>query len=64
MIEKPSAYIPAKVPISDTGIARIGISVARRFCRKTKTTSITRISASTKVCTTSSMDTLTNTVVS
>ncbi|MCY1426543.1 hypothetical protein D9M71_423660 [compost metagenome] len=64
LMEKPSAYIPAKVPISETGIARIGISVARMFCRNRKTTSITRISASTKVWTTSSMDTFTNTVVS
>jgi hypothetical protein len=29
---------PAKVPISDTGTASTGISVARQFCRNTNTT--------------------------
>ncbi|MCY1443711.1 hypothetical protein D9M71_601380 [compost metagenome] len=64
LIEKPSRYMPANVPTSETGMARIGISVARRFCRKMKTTSITSTSASKKVCTTSSIETSTNTVVS
>jgi hypothetical protein len=33
LIEKPSRYMPAKLPISDTGTATIGIRVARQFCR-------------------------------
>ena len=64
LIEKPSAYMPAKVPTSDTGIASTGISVARQFCRNTKTTSTTSSRASKKVLTTSSMEICTNLVVS
>ena len=41
LIEKPSSGKTTKVPISDTGTVRIGISVARQFCRKTKTTRMT-----------------------
>ena len=37
------------VPISETGIVSSGMIVARKFCRKMKTTSVTRISASTNV---------------
>ncbi|MCY1527126.1 hypothetical protein D9M68_621830 [compost metagenome] len=64
LMEKPSMYMPAKVPISDTGIASTGISVARQFCRKMKTTSTTSTRASKKVWITSSMETSTNLVVS
>ena len=49
LIEKPSRYMPAKVPTSDTGMASTGIRVARQFCRKMKTTSTTRARASKKV---------------
>ncbi len=38
-----------KVPSSETGTVSSGISVARKFCRKTKTTSVTRMIASMKV---------------
>jgi hypothetical protein len=35
LIVKPSAAMAAKVPMRATGIVRQGISVARKFCRKT-----------------------------
>ena len=35
LIEKPNASITAKVPMIDTGIATIGISVVRKLCRNT-----------------------------
>ena len=56
-MEKPSRYMPAKVPTRDTGTARIGMSVARQFCRNRKTTSTTSAIASTKVWITSSIET-------
>ena len=37
--EKPNAAITAKVPISETGMATIGMSAVRQDCRKTMTTS-------------------------
>ena len=47
----------------DTGMAMIGMIVARTFCRNRKTTSTTRTIASTKVITTSSIETSTKRVV-
>ena len=44
--EKPNAAITAKVPISETGIAMIGMIDARRLCRKTTITSTTSSTAS------------------
>ena len=35
LIENPSASITPNVPMIDTGIATIGISVVRRLCRNT-----------------------------
>ena len=64
LIEKPSRYMPAKAPIIDTGTARIGISVARIFCKNRYTTAITSSTASKNVWITSSIDTFTNNVVS
>ena len=64
LIEKPSRYRPAKVPISDTGTASIGISVARQVCRKTKTTASTISAASTIVVSTSLIEAETKRVVS
>ena len=64
LIEKPSSGNTAKVPTSDTGTASSGISVARKPCRKTKTTMMTRISASKSVLTISSMPSVTASVVS
>ena len=64
LIEKPSAVMPMKVPMIETGTARIGISVARRLCRNRNTTSTTSTSASKKVWTTSLIDACVNSVVS
>src|SRR5687768_17183398 len=61
---KPSNSNAAKVATSDTGTASIGINVARQLCRNRNTTMSTRISASTNVLTTSSIDALTNSEVS
>ena len=44
--EKPNAAITAKVPISETGMATIGMIEARQVCRNRITTSTTRIAAS------------------
>ena len=62
--EKPSASITAKVPISATGTAMSGISVARQLPRNRKTTMMTRMKASTSVCSTSSTLAFTKAVVS
>ena len=56
--------MPAKVPMMDTGTAMQGMRVARQFCRKMNTTRNTRIMASTRVCTTSLMDSMTKSLVS
>jgi hypothetical protein len=53
-----------KVPSSTTGTAMVGMIVARRFCRKTNITMKTSTIASISVCTTFSIDSLTNGVVS
>ena len=42
LIENPSSGNTAKVPIRATGTAKVGMSVARKFCRKMKTTNMTR----------------------
>ena len=42
LIEKPSAAITAKVPISETGIATIGTIAVRQDCRNTIITRTTR----------------------
>ena len=47
--ENPSIPMTANVPMSDTGTAIIGISVARQFCRNTSTTMNTRMNASNSV---------------
>ncbi len=64
LIEKPSAYRPAKVPMMDTGTASIGISVARPVCRKTNTTRSTSSAASKIVTCTSWIELFTTSVVS
>ena len=64
LAEKPIASITAKVPISATGTAISGISVARKLPRNRNTTMTTRTNASISVWTTSSMLCLTNAVVS
>ena len=62
--EKPRTCITASVAISETGIAIVGMIVARQFCRKTKTTRMTRASASKSVMTTSRIAAETKRVVS
>ena len=64
LIEKPSSQSPAKVPISDTGTAIIGISVARQVCRNRNTTASTSSAASKIVMFTSLIEASTKRVVS
>src|SRR6185503_14911490 len=64
LIDIPKAYSPRNVPITLTGTASIGISVARQLCRKRNTTSVTSTIASTSVIVTSLIEALTNGVVS
>ena len=52
------------MPITLTGTASIGMSVARQLCRKRNTTSVTSTIASASVTSTSLMDAVTNGVVS
>ena len=54
--DTPTADITAKAPISDTGMARMGMIAARQVCRNRMTTTTTRISASNKVATTASIE--------
>ena len=53
--EKPSSGKIMKVPMRDTGTVSSGMSVARQFCRKTKTTRMTSSTASSSVLRISSM---------
>ena len=52
----PSPAINANVPTIATGTATSGMSVARQFCKKTSTTSATRMIASRSVFKTSAFD--------
>ena len=52
----------AKVPISDTGMATMGMIEARHVCRNTMITTTTRITASNMVWITASTDCEMNTV--
>ena len=52
------------MPSSTTGTAMAGISVARKFCKKMYMTSTTSTMASSRALTTSSIEALTNGVVS
>ena len=58
----PSAAITANVPISDTGIATIGMIAARQVCRNRMTTSTTSTTASNSVWTTASTEVWMNSV--
>ncbi len=64
LTEKPRSGKKMKVPSSDTGTVTSGMMVARGFCRKTKTTSVTRMKASMKVWTIDSIEASTAGVVS
>ncbi len=59
LMVKPSGIKKMNVPMIDTGIARIGMSVARQLCRNRNTTTITRMSASSRVLATSLIETST-----
>ena len=61
---KPRRGNSAKVAMMETGTAMAGISVARQPCRKTNTTRTTSRRASTSVCSISSMEARTASVVS
>ena len=63
MLKPSSAMIP-KVPRITTGTASVGISVARRLCRKISITITTRTIASISVWTTASIESSTKGVVS
>ena len=62
--EKPKICITASVAMSETGMAIVGMIVARQLCKKTKTTITTRRSASINVMTTSCIAADTKRVVS
>ncbi len=62
LIENPKIAIKKKVPISDTGIATIGIMAARQVCRNRMTTRTTKTIASRMVSVTASMDCWMNSV--
>src|SRR5262249_1336227 len=64
LIENPSSFTNANVPISETGIVTEGMIVLRQSSRKTKITSTTRMIASTSVLKTSRIDSPTASVVS
>ncbi len=64
LIEYPNSDSTPKVPSRTTGTASVGINVARMFWRKTNMTMKTSTMASNSVLTTSSIDSLTNGVVS
>ena len=53
---KPNNDMTKKVPISDTGMATIGMIAARQVCRNKMTTSTTRMIASAMVDSTASTD--------
>ncbi len=64
LIEKPSIGKTMNVPMSETGTASRGMSVARHPCRNRKTTRMTRMIASNSVCSISLMPSVTGIVVS
>src|ERR1700758_4055227 len=63
-IVKPKGIKNANVPNIDTGMANIGMSVARQFCRNKNTTTATKKRAIKSVCTTSCIETFTTVTVS
>ena len=60
LIEKPNTFRKAKVPISEIGMARLGTTVARQFCRNrnriTSTSTMARPRASITPSTDASMN--------
>ena len=59
---KPNVAMKKKVPISDTGMATIGMTAARQVCRKMTMTRTTRITASPIVSITALTDSRMNSV--
>ena len=64
LMENPSSGNTANVPITATGTVSSGISVARQFCKKIKTTRITSPTAANRVINTSFIAARTNMVES
>ena len=64
LIEKPKSFTKAKVPISETGIVMAGMSVLRQFWRNRNMTRITRTMASSRVTSTSLIDSRTTPTLS
>ena len=64
LIVKPSISMPRNVPSRATGITRVGMMVARMFCRNSSITRNTRMIASISVCTTSLIEMVTKAVLS
>ena len=64
LIENPNSFTNAKVPMSETGIVIVGMSVVRQFWRNRNMTRTTRPMASISVVTTSRIDSDTTVVVS
>ena len=64
LIEKPKSLTKAKVPISDTGMVMVGISVLRQFWRNRNITRTTRTMASASVRSTSLIDSRTTPTLS
>src|SRR3990167_4186847 len=64
LMVKPKANSAINAPIMVTGTVVAGTKVARKFCRKTRMTSNTKIPASNRVLYTSSTEALTKMVVS
>jgi hypothetical protein len=60
--ENPNAAMKKNVPMSDTGIATIGMTAARQVWRNRMTTRTTRMIASAMVSTTASIDCWMNSV--
>ena len=64
LIEKPNSLTKAKVPTSDTGMVMVGMSVLRQFCRNRNITRTTRAIASSRVISTSLIDSRTTPTLS
>ena len=64
LMEKPSSFTKAKVPMSETGMVTAGMSVVRQSSRNTKMTRMTSPMATASVKSTSWMEALTTSVVS
>ena len=59
---KPNSAMKKKVPMSETGMATIGMTAARQVCRNRITTSTTRMTASPMVSITALTDCWMNSV--